>query len=117
MKFLKSKDKKWMDKKGYSKKIFFDGKDLNSPGTRLQKVKIKLKEKAKAHHHKKQTEIFYFLTDNGYWIINEKKFSFNVGDALVIEPLDEHTVVNDSKEDYVYLSFKFGYEEDDLYWS
>lgn len=39
-----------------------------------------------------------------------------MGDVLVIEPGDKHTVVNDTSEEYLYLAFKFKYSSDDFYW-
>lgn len=117
MKIVRSKDKEWLNKKGYSKKIFLDENDLGHKGALVQEVKIKAGERAKDHHHKKQTEIFYFLTKNGYWIINGEKKTFEIGDVLVIKPYDNHTVVNNSSEDYIYLAFKFNYETEDIYWN
>jgi len=115
MKIIKSQNKEWLEKEGYSKRIFLDEKDLNHPGSLVQEIKIKPGETAKEHYHKKQTEIFYFLTENGYWIINEEEMSFKKGDVLVIEPLDKHTIINNTKEDYIYLAFKFNYDPNDSY--
>ena len=117
MKIIKPEDKEWLQKQGYSKKIFLDEKDLNYPGGLVQEIKIKPGEIGADHYHKKQTEIFYFLTDNGYWIINGEKMTFKIGDVLVIEPFDKHTTVNGTDKDYIYLAFKFNYNVDDLYWS
>lgn len=116
MKIVKSQNKEWLQKEGYSKKIFLDENTLNYKGGLVQEIKVKPGEVAKNHYHKKQTEIFYFLTKNGYWIINGEKFIFEIGDVLVIEPNDKHYVINDTKEDYIYLAFKFNYEQSDLYW-
>jgi quercetin dioxygenase-like cupin family protein len=106
----------WEQKTGYSKRIFVDGKDYGEPGGLVQEIKIKAGEMGKAHHHKIQTEIFYFLTDNGYRIINGERKQFKIGDLLVIEPNDIHATFNESSEDYLYLAFKFKYSPDDLYW-
>lgn len=116
MKIIKSEDKKWQEKQGYSKKVFLDETDLNNKGSQVQEVKIKSGEAAKEHYHKIQTEIFYFLTENGYWVINGKKMSFKKGEILVIEPMDKHEVVNNTSEDYIYLCFKIKYVEGDLYY-
>jgi len=117
MKIVKQNNKEWQQKKGYSKKIFLNEDDLNYKGGLVQQIKVKPGEVAENHYHKKQTEIFYFLTKNGYWIINGEKFVFDIGDVLVIEPNDEHYVTNDTKEDYIYLAFKFNYNSNDLYWT
>ena len=115
MKIVKSNDKQWLSMEGYSKKIFLDSKDLGINRARIQQIKIKPGETAKEHYHKKQTEIFCFLTSNGYWIINGQKKEFEVGDTLVIEPFDKHEVINDSSSDYTYLAVKYNYEENDSF--
>lgn len=116
MKIVKLQDKEWLQKEGYSKKILLDENDLNYKGALFQQIKVKPGEVAGDHYHKTQTEIFYFLTKNGYWMINDEKFIFEIGDTLVIEPNDKHFVMNDTKEDYIYLAFKFNYDTTDLYW-
>ncbi len=106
-----------MLQEGYSKKILVNRKDIGDEKTLLQEVTIKAGNKVKEHYHKKQTEIFYFLNNNGYWIINGQKKSFEKGDVLILEPFDKHIVVNNTKSDYILLTFKINYEDDDLYWS
>lgn len=91
-------------------------KEIKKPGGLVQEIKIKAGEIAKMHHHEKQTEIFYFLTENGYWIINGEKKTFKIGDVLVIKPFDKHEVINDTKKDYFYLTIKYDYDSDDFYW-
>lgn len=115
MKIVKQTDK-WYQKQGYSKKILLNENDLNYKGGLVQEIRIKPGETAENHYHEKQTEIFYFLTNNGYWVINGEKFVFNMGDVLMIEPGDKHLVSNNSNQDYIYLAFKFNYDSDDLYW-
>lgn len=116
MKIIKSNNKVWLEKEGYSKKIFLDEEDLGYKGALVQEIKIKPGETAREHFHKKQTEIFYFLTKSGYWIINGEKKEFEIGDILVIEPLDKHEVTNNTSSDYKYMAFKYNYEEKDTYW-
>jgi quercetin dioxygenase-like cupin family protein len=116
MKIIKPNDKHWEEKQGFSKKIFLDSNDLKHNGALFQEIKIKVGETAKEHYHKKQTEIFYFLNENGYWIINGKKMNFKIGEILVIEPFDKHEVINNTDKDYLYLAFKVNYEDNDSYW-
>ncbi|MEA3453161.1 MAG: cupin domain-containing protein [Patescibacteria group bacterium] len=116
MKYIKSVDKNWIEKKGYSKKIFFDENDLNFPGSLVQQIKIKAGETAGVHYHKKQTEIFYFFNGNGYFIVNGKRIDLEEGDTLVIEPNDKHSVVNEGEEDFIYIAFKLNYHPEDSYW-
>jgi quercetin dioxygenase-like cupin family protein len=114
MKIIKSKESSWIDKQGYSKKILLNDKNNK---VIVQKVKIKPGETAKYHHHKIQTEIFYFLSENGKWKVNNLEISIKAGDILVIEPMDMHEVENNSTEDYIYLAFKINFIENDSYWS
>jgi len=116
MKIIKQEDKDWEVKEGYSKKIYLAEEDLGIPGALIQQIKIKSGKTARAHHHKIQTEIFYFLNNNGYWNINGKKFIPDRGDVLVIEPDDIHEVVNNMNEDYLYLAFKYNYNKEDIFW-
>jgi quercetin dioxygenase-like cupin family protein len=48
-------------------------------------------------------------------IINGRKLVFEIGDTLVIEPNDMHVAINDTNEDYIYIAFKFNYEQSDFY--
>lgn len=115
MKLVKTEDKQWLDKNGYSKKIYLNENDLQK-GSLIQKIKIKPGEKAESHFHKIQTEIFYFLNKNGYFIINGEKINVEVDDVLVVEPFDKHIVVNNTDKDFLYIAFKVNYQEDDLVW-
>ena len=114
VKIIKPDKTQWQDKEGYSKKILYSKIDLD--GVVFQQVKIKAGETAKSHHHKKQTEIFYFFNNNGYWVVNGERVEPKEGDILIIEPNDKHEVVNRSKSDYLYLAFKYNYEENDSYY-
>lgn len=116
MKFIKSSEKSWDEKEGYSKKVFLTETDLNAPGTHVQQIKIKPHEVAKNHYHKKQTEIFYFLNNNGFFIVNGTTILVEKNDIIVIEPNDLHEVVNNSDDDFLYIAFKINYDETDIYW-
>lgn len=116
MKIIKSESKEWLQKEGYSKKIYLNEIDLGHKGALVQKLKIKTGESAPMHHHEKQTEIFYFLNNNGYFVVNDKKIEVESDDILVVEPFDRHIAVNESGEDFLYMAFKVNYEENDLFW-
>ena len=116
MKYMDVNEANWDDRKWYSKKIIFPDTEIWTPGAHVQEVKIKSWDTAKAHYHKIQTEIFYFLSDHGYWIINGERIKPKIGDTLMIQPHDMHTVVNDSEHDYIYMAFKLNYAQEDLYW-
>ncbi|MEI8067852.1 MAG: cupin domain-containing protein [Candidatus Shapirobacteria bacterium] len=116
MKLIKSESKEWLQKEGYSKKIYLNENDLNIKGGLVQKLLVKSGETAQEHHHEKQTEIFYFLNENGYFIVNGEKVEVKIDDVLVVEPFDIHTAVNKTGKDFSYMAFKFNYEESDLIW-
>lgn len=116
MKIIKTEDKEWQQKTGYSKRIFVTGKDVSQPGLLVQELRVRPGETAKAHYHKEQTEIFYFLNDNGYFIVNGEKIPVTLGMILIIKPNDAHEVVNDSDKDFLYLAFKVKYAENDSFW-
>lgn len=116
MKLIKSDKKKWLEKKGYSKKVYLDEKDLNNKGGLVQKIEIKSGEKVESHYHKEQTEVFYFLNNNGFFIINGNKVLIEKDDVLMVEPFDKHIVVNNTKKDFLYVAFKFNYSKDDIVW-
>ncbi len=116
MQFIKSSDKSWDEKKGYSKKVYLSEDELKTKGAHVQEIKIKPREVAKNHYHKVQTEIFYFLNNNGYFVVNGEKISVKTGDIIVIEPNDMHEVVNNSDDDFLYMAFKLNYNEQDSYW-
>lgn len=115
MKYIQSNTKQRKDNQWYSKKVFLDSEELNSPGTIVQEIKIKAWELVKSHHHKVQKEIFYFTTDHGYFIVNWETIKPNIWDVLVIEPNDHHVVVNESNQDYIYFCFKIDYSPEDFY--
>ncbi len=116
MKIIKENSKEWEKKEGYSKKILLSEGIIKENNSLVQLIKISPGEVAENHYHKKQAEIFYFLNDNGYWIINGKKFVFQIGDTLLIEPEDMHRIVNNTEKPYIYLCFKLNYLSNDLYW-
>jgi quercetin dioxygenase-like cupin family protein len=62
-----------------------------------------------------QTEVFYFFDDTGYRIVNGETIRPKAGDVLVIEPNDNHTAVNETDRDYIYICFKINYVPGDFY--
>ena len=116
MKLIKSESKQWLEKTGYSKKVYLNENDLNIKGGLVQKMKIKPGETVNSHYHKEQTEIFYFLNNNGYFIINGEKVMVEPDDVLTVDPGDKHIAINESNKDFLYMVFKYNYSEEDMYW-
>lgn len=116
MKVIHPNDCAWQDKQGYSKKIFLNGVDLHHPGALVQMIKIAPRDEAASHYHKEQTEIFFFLNENGYFTVNGEEIHPKKEDIIVIEPNDHHIVTNNTDQDFLYLAFKVAYDENDCYW-
>lgn len=112
MKFIQSSTQEREHNAGYDKKVLRSWEQWN----KLQEIVIPARETAKSHYHKIQTEIFYFLTDNWYWIVNGEKIFPKKWDILLIEPNDKHIVINKTDDTYSYLAFKLNYVDNDLYW-
>jgi len=115
MKLKRLNETEWLDKGDYSKKIYFGENDLGK-GSLVQELKIKPGETVKSHYHEKQTEVFYFLNNNGYFIVNGEKIEIFVGDVLVLEPMDRHITINNTDKDFLYLCFKINFVDGDSIW-
>jgi len=115
MKFIPWDTKEWQDNPWYSKKIYLNEKELNSPWNLVQQLKVPAWQRAEIHYHKIQTEVFYFFDDTGYWIVNGEEIHPKAWDVLVIQPNDKHTAVNETDRDYIYICFKINYALNDFY--
>ncbi|MFT5350568.1 MAG: mannose-6-phosphate isomerase-like protein (cupin superfamily) [Planctomycetota bacterium] len=49
------------------------------------------------HYHKLSEETLYILEGSGRMIVDGQVFEMNVGDALLVEPGEVHSIYNDSK--------------------
>lgn len=116
VKIVHNLDGNWEDLVGYSKKILVDGEKIGLTGLRVQEVKNPANSKVDKHHHLKQTEIFYFLNTVGNFFVNDELIDLKAGDVLIVEPGDSHYTINNSREDFLYLCFKVGYEGGDMVW-
>lgn len=115
MRFLRNADFPWTERPGYSKKIFLTERDLGQPGVLVQEIRIRPGEVAAPHFHKQQTEIFYFRTVNGTFMVNGKQIPLKPGGVLVVEPNDVHETKNDTSEDFLYIAFKLNAVENDYF--
>lgn len=117
MKIINQEEKEWLKRKGYFKKILLTKDDLKSESDILvQIVKNEPYTNVKPHYHKQTTEIFYILSDNGIFFINDNKNRHKPGDAILCEPRDIHGVINDGDEEFISLVFKINPVENDIHW-
>lgn len=115
MKIKRLNETEWLDKTGYSKRIYF-GEESLGKGSLVEEIAVKSGEVLKSHYHEKQTEVLYILNENGYFIINDEKLEVKTGDVLVLEPMDRHITVNNTDKDFTYLCFKINFVEGDSIW-
>lgn len=106
----------WIQCNGYRKKIMLQETDMNCKGTIVQMIEIAPHTSVPFHHHKKMTEVFYFLEGEGYMNINNKEFFLRPGDTLTCEPNEKHNAKNETDSTWKYIVFKTNVEEGDSYW-
>ena len=112
MKFIKSGKGKWIQGKGYRKKVILREKD----GIVVQIVVIAPHTEVKPHYHKKSKEAFHVLQGEGTMVISGKKFRLKPGDTLTCLPKEVHSAKNDSGKPFRYVVFKINAQEGDSYW-
>jgi len=112
---VRQEDVPWIQKKGYSKKILFNGGQIEIPGTLVQVIRIQPGEVAKSHYHKVCTEVFYFPAVNGEFYVDGIKINLCPSDILVIQPGDYHEVRNPSSQDFCYVAFKVNVVDNDYF--
>jgi quercetin dioxygenase-like cupin family protein len=101
----------------YSKRIIFSGKDLPEEGHLLQVVTIPPRTKQRLHAHRQQTEVFYVLEGEALIHIGGDDFLARRGDAFICSPGDEHSLWNQSDEDFEIGVFKINKpRENDTDW-
>lgn len=117
MKYKPSGSGKKVDEKDYSKRIIFSAEDFEEEGHLLQVVTVPPRTRQRLHAHREQTEVFYVLEGEGLIYINGEEFLARPGDAFICSPGDEHSLWNQSDEDFKVVVFKINKpEEDDTAW-
>ncbi len=91
---------------GYRKAVLAGLHSSSAGDVVVQEVAMKPHTEGTSHSHESQTEIFYSLGSNGYFLVGGKKILMSKGDILVIEPGEQHTVGNDSDAAYLFLAIK-----------
>jgi quercetin dioxygenase-like cupin family protein len=116
MKLVKTSEKKWLKRKGYSKKILLTEKDLKSRGNLVQIIKNKPQTEIKPHFHKQMTEIYHVIKGNAIVFCGDKRIRSQPGDTLLCESGEVHGLENDTKEDFLIIVFKINAIDEDMYW-
>jgi len=100
----------------YSKLVFAENINMYSDKSLVQMIIIEPKTDVASHYHEKTTEIFYFLSGVGTFIVDGKSIICEPGSILICEPGEKHPVKNDSDEPWKYLAFKTYQEGGDSIW-
>ena len=116
MKYVKSTDKGWLKRQGYSKKILLSEDDLKSKGNLVQIVRNEAHMEIKPHYHKRMIEIYHILQGNADIFCGDTRLRVQPGDTLLCEPGEVHGLVNDTDEDFLFAVFKINAEDEDLIW-
>lgn len=116
MKWIKADEGKWIQGKGYRKKVLLKKEDLHCDGALVQTVIIEPSTEVPSHYHAKMTEVFHILEGEGIMTISSKTFHLTPGDTLTCEPNEIHSAKNDSDQPFKYAVFKTNVEEGDIYW-
>jgi quercetin dioxygenase-like cupin family protein len=90
----------------YSKTIIFSGDDFQVPGHLLQVVIVPPQTRQRLHFHQQQTEVFYILEGQASIRLGSEDFLARPGDAFVCNPGDEHSLWNQSDQDFKLAVFK-----------
>ena len=116
MRYVKSNEKGWLKRQGYSKKILLSEDDLKSKGNLVQLVKNEAHTEIKPHYHKEMIEIYHILRGNAVVFCGDTRVRPQPGDTLLCEPGEVHGVVNDTNNDFLFVVFKINATDEDTYW-
>jgi len=101
----------------YSKTIIFSSDDFPEPGHLLQVVTIPPRTRQRLHLHEQQTEVFYILEGQALISLAGQDIVAWPGDAFICSPGDEHSLWNQSDEEFSLVVFKINMPEaDDTLW-
>jgi quercetin dioxygenase-like cupin family protein len=116
MKFVKLTEKKWLERKGYYKKILLTEKDLKSKGNIVQIIKNQAHTEIKPHYHKNMTEIYHIIKGHASVFCGNTTVRVEPGDTLLCEPGEIHGLTNETDKDFLFVVFKINANDKDMYW-
>jgi len=105
--------KDWIQKNGYRTKLLASQDDMDSDAVEIQLIRI-ISPKPD-HHHKKKTELFYFLTDGGLFVVDGEKYEIKKGLTVVVKPNSVHSFDPEGSEYIEAIQIKTNNEESDSF--
>ena len=58
---------------------------------------------SRLHYHLEAEETFYFIKGKGSMIVDERTFTVNSGDTVLISPQERHHIVNNSQNELEFI--------------
>lgn len=116
MKYVKTSDKKWEKRSGYSKIVLLNQKDLQSKGNLVQIVSSDPHTEIKPHYHEQMKEVYHVLKGNAVVFCGDTRIRVQPQDTILCEPKEVHGIVNDTDEVFQIVVFKMDVKEDDIHW-
>jgi len=65
------------------------------------------------HGHQEVEETFYFINGSPIILVNDVEYRVKEGDAFLLDPLEKHDIMNDTKEDVKLIFIKTPYLPED----
>ena len=106
MKYITKEQAELREGKGYSKLVFAENVDMESSKSLVQMIIMGPNTRVESHYHEKTTEIFYFLSGSGRFVIDGTTFEPETGSVLICEPNEKHYTINESDTAWKYMAFK-----------
>jgi len=106
MKKIQLNNIEWRDRFGYQKAVLFNEEELNSPGSKVQVIKIEPGGVIKPHFHKIRTEVFLVLQGQGVIKMGDEDNECSVNDLLLCEQNTVHAFRNTGNEDFILAVFR-----------
>jgi quercetin dioxygenase-like cupin family protein len=116
VKYIESDKAELVHGKGYSKLIFARNIDMQSDKAIAQMIIMEPHTEVPPHYHKKTTELFYFLSGAGKFIIDGQVFEPKIGSILICELNEKHSTINENDVPWNYMAFKTYQDDGDSYW-
>lgn len=114
MEYFPASREKWIEGRGYHKKVLLEEKDFGIERSFIQMVDFTPGEKVPLHYHEQTKEVFIAL-DRARLMINGNPLLLEPNDVLICEPGDVHgnPLVESS---FRILIIKVDYQENDTIW-
>lgn len=82
------------------------GKAAGDPANHsLAQIVIPDGQSSQPHYHKISQETYFILAGRGHMMVDDREFELGPGQACLIEQGEVHQIINQGKEDLIFLAF------------